>query len=300
MTRLMSICLLLLLCARVVSAQDDITGWWSGTVTEHFFWDTNSPGPCANGTPAPFSTSSTLVLAISQNGPDFAGSMTLQHRWSDHRNPDNGQCMWIDRGSFSFAVSGTVSGSAIIMEPIDPSFSSTLSVAGSVINGSFQADTESASFILARESANLPAQGDITGWWSGIVTEHFSWDTSSPAHCANGTPASFSISSPLVLAIAQNGPNFAGSMTLQHRWSDHRDPDTGHCTWIDRGSFSFAVSGTVSGSAIMMEPIDPSFSSTLSVAGSVIHGTFQGDTESASFILFKRGFVPSRRRAVRH
>jgi hypothetical protein len=71
--------------------------------------------------------------------------------------------------------------------------------------------------------------------------------------------------------------------------------------WIDRGGGSFAVSGTVAGSTINMQPIVPSFKSTLSVAGSSITGNFQADTESASLTLIKQSPPPpSRRRSVRH
>src|SRR4029077_19964263 len=210
MNRLTWVGLLLLFSARFVSADGDTTGWWSGTVNETFFLGPGSPQLCADGTPAPFSTSGQSILANAQNGSNFAGSMIFPHRWSDHRNPDDGKCMWVDRGSISYAVSGTVSGSTITMQPLDPSFRSTLSVSGSTITGNFQADTESASFTLIK----APAEGATTGWWSGTVNETFFWDATSPQPCANGTPEPFSTSGQATLAIAQNGSKLAGTLTL--------------------------------------------------------------------------------------
>ena len=156
MNRLRCVSLFLLFSARFVSAQGEITGWWSGPVNEPFVWDETSPQSCANGTPAPFSTTEQATLAIAQNGSNFAGSITFPHIWSDHRNPDDGECMWVDRGSMSFAVSGTIFGSTINMRPIVSSFRSALSVSGSTITGNFQADTESASLTFIKQSAAPP------------------------------------------------------------------------------------------------------------------------------------------------
>jgi hypothetical protein len=185
------------------------------------------------------------------------------------------------------------------MKPVDPSFSSSLAISGSNITGSFQADTESASFNLVRQSSNQQVLADVTGWWSGVMIDTLSWGAGSPKSCAGGQPATFTTNSPLILAIAYNDSNFAGSMTFQHDWHDHMFGD-GTCMWIDSGSVSIPVSGTVSGSAIIMQPIDSSFSSTLSVANSTITGNFRSDTQSASFTLINQIAAPSRRRTAQH
>src|SRR2546423_808578 len=158
MTRLACVSLFLLFSARFLSAQGEITGRWSGPVNETFIWDETSPQSCANGTPASFSTTGQSTLVIAQNGSNFAGSITFPHTWSDHRNPDNGQCMWVDSGSALYAVAGTVFGSSIDMQPIGPAkhFRGTFSVSGPAISGNFQADTESASLSLIKQSSAPP------------------------------------------------------------------------------------------------------------------------------------------------
>ena len=148
----------LLFSASSLLAQVATTGTWSGAINETFMWGSGSPSRCANGTPAPFSTSGQATLAIAQNGTSFAGSMTFPHRWMDHGD-GNGGCTWVDGGMYAVALSGTVSGSTITGSATTPNNNTvpfTLSVSGSTFSGSFKADTESASFTLTKQGSTPP------------------------------------------------------------------------------------------------------------------------------------------------
>jgi len=251
-------------------------------------------------------------MTIAQNGATFSGSMLFPHNWSDHQEGGNGPCSWIDNGPVRRIISGTISGStmnidACFTEQVDsvcPAPFPPWLVSGSTVTGAFPEGDhaiEHGSFTLVRQSSNL--QGDVTGWWSGNMIDTFSWGPGSPKSCTGGSPASFTTSTPLILAIAHNGSNFAGSMTVQHDWHDHMfsdGPDKGKCMWIDHGSISIPISGTVSGSTITMAPIDSSFSSILGVSDATITGSFRADTQSASFTLIRHTAGASRRRTSIH
>jgi hypothetical protein len=284
-------------------AQVDLTGIWSGTATETVMWSSVS-GSCANGTPAPIVSSGPSTLAIAQLGSTFAGSITLPHSWRDPSN--NGVCALVDSGPTSFAFSGIVSGSAIINSSLP------LSVSGSIITFTFPESASAldhGSFTLTKQTS-LPAQPDLTGIWSGTMNMAAVWGSGSPS-CGSGTPAPITASGLSTLAIAQTGSTFAGSLTWPHVWCDHKDSDSGVCTWVDRGMVAVTVSGTVSGSTITASitqsgfacgPGDGTEPLILSVSGSTVTGNFGGNgaggIESGSFTLTRQ--VIKRRATAKH
>jgi hypothetical protein len=284
------------------SSQTDITGRWSGTITETVAWSSSS-GSCSNGTPATVTSSGPATLAIAQNGSSFLGSMIFPHNWHDVDPSPTNLCSLVDSGPVARVVSGVVSGSTIIAStPL------ALSVSGSTITGSFPEGAEAlehGSFTLTRESS-LPAGTDLMGTWSGTMNESFMWGAGSES-CPNGTPAPFTTNGQSTLAIAQNGSSFAGALTFPHLWMDHSD-GSGNCSWVEGGTYAVTLSGTVSGSTITgsatgvnaMTGASVTVPLTLSVSGSTITGSLQEGIESASFILTKQSSAPSRRRAAVH